>query len=199
MILKDKVKEIKEGWFDKHIATIQKLDDDTTVIHWGRPNGGCYWIRYILSGGFISVMGDCGEAIYQLTEKADLEKIARGYDLSYMTRKLACSRYEKYSFNSCEAIKALREWADELRECDDLTEEKEEVILKLISEAKECVSKEHWAYILARNEDEISQVECEWYEWMPGIGDELDMSLIAYWLGLKMVGKQLGYETKYID
>lgn len=199
MSLKDIVKEIKEEWFEDHIAKVQKLDEDTTVIHWGKPNGGCYWIRYVLSGGFICVMGDCGEAIYQLTEKACIEKIAQGYDLSYMTRKIACSRHEKYSFSNDEAVKRLQEWANELREEDELTEEKEEIILNLISEAKECTSKAHWDYILARNEDKISEIECDWWEWLPGIGDELDISLIAYWVGLKMVGKQLGYETKYID
>jgi hypothetical protein len=192
------IEEIK-GWFKNHKAEIKKLDENTTVISWSQPKTSQYWMKFILDGGFICVMGDCGEAIYQLTEKADIERFAKGYALDYFTGKLACSRHDKKTFNSQTAKERLIEWKQQLNAEELLTSDAEVTINELISGIDECSSKSHWEYTLTRNEDQICEFECDWWEWLPGIGDELDITIIAYWVGLKMAAQQFGYETKYFN
>ena len=81
------IQNVREHWFANHKATLRDYVDaegnTITVIDWRKPGTGVFAIRYILDSNYLSVTGDAGDAIYQLTEKAELKHLAH-YGMDYM-------------------------------------------------------------------------------------------------------------------
>lgn len=189
------IKFAKEEFKD-HVATFSQLNEYTQEVEFKKPGTCYYYVRFVMSGNYLFVCGDLGEAVYQLTEQARIDRIAGGYDLGYLTGKLRTGN--KYSFDSDTAIERIKE---DMEQCDeeDLTDEIKEAYEELISLARGCSTKEEWNIRIAQNEDVADTVGSEWYEWLPGAGDQLDTSIMLYWIALKMAAKQLGHEVKYFD
>ncbi|MHC1749446.1 MAG: hypothetical protein AB9856_14335 [Cellulosilyticaceae bacterium] len=184
--------------FKDHVATFKQLNEYTQEIEFRKPGTSYYYVRFLLNGNYLFACGDLGEAVYQLTEQARIERIASGYDLGYLTGKLRCVDGGKYTFDSDTAVERIKE---DLEECDEecLTPERKEAYDTLMDLAKQCSSIETWNVELARHEDEADEVCSDWWEWLPGAGNELNNSVVLYWIALKMAGKQLGHEVKYFE
>ena len=139
--------------------------------------------------------GDCGDALYQLTEEATLERLAH-YDMAYLFGKLRCMDSEGgLSFDTDTAVEGIRWFAKEYGEPQ--TSEAQECFNEVIEAAEECSSLSEWNQRLAVF-DSSSYVfsdyfGTEWYEWMPSCGEVYSYQAVAFWLGLRMAYTQLHY------
>jgi hypothetical protein len=135
------------------------------------------------------VSGDIGEAVFCFTELADVNKIA-DYSLSYFESKLRAFCEPEKEFDSEKAIKRLRAWLKELKECG--TEWDHDEMRRFFEEVKkECTSKKNFEFIINNHYDMISELDQDFWEWLPGCGDETPMRIRAYLIGLKMAAEQL--------
>ncbi|MGL5766188.1 MAG: hypothetical protein ACRCX8_11165 [Sarcina sp.] len=193
---KDEVIKWAKDEFKDHVATFSQLNEYTQEVEFKKPGTCYYYVRFVMSGNYLFVCGDLGEAVYSLTEQARIDRIAEVYDLGYLTGKLRAG--EKYTFDSDTAIERIKEDMEQYDE-EDLTDESKEAYEEIISLAKGCSTKEEWNIQIAQNEDVADKLCSEWWEWLPGAGDQLDMSIMLYWIALKLAAQQLGYEVKYFE
>lgn len=183
-----KDKEIKENWFYEHVADL-KYYGDIKTLRWGKPNHWMYRCNYVFQGRNMYVSGDIGEAVFCFTELADVNKIA-DYSLSYFESKLRAFCEPEKEFDSEKAIKRLRAWLKELKECG--TEWDHDEMRRFFEEVKkECTSKKNFEFIINNHYDMISELDQDFWEWLPGCGDETPMRIRAYLIGLKMAAEQL--------
>lgn len=82
--------KIQKKLFTKHIAKIIEHDNIIELV-FANPEANTYRINYVLHYNKIYISGDCGTAIFVLTEKADLQTIALTYYFDYFMDKLSCS------------------------------------------------------------------------------------------------------------
>lgn len=199
---KEKVIEFAKKCFEKHKATFIQINEYTQEIEWGEPGTSSYYIRYLLNGNRVFVCGDVGDAVYSLTERADIKKIGETYDLSYFTGKLTASEHGKYNFDGSTAAERIaynKKCAIEDCDEDKLDDEVRRAYNTFFDLARECTSLEEWHYGIRENEEYAMLIDEDWWEWMPGAGNELRQSVVMYWVGLKMAAKQLGHKVKYLD
>ena len=201
MMKKEKLIEYAKECFENHKVKFTQISDDTQEIEWGNPKSSAYYIRYLLNGNRVFVCGDVGDAVYSLTERADIKRIAEEYDLHYFTGKITATEHGKYSFDSSTAAERLayeKKCDKEDSDTGKLDEEVMDAYRTLFDLARECNSLEEWHYGLREHEEKAMLIDCDWWEWMPNAGNELRQSIVMYWVGLKMAAKQLGYESKYL-
>lgn len=196
--------QIRNDWFKDHIAEFEKLNDRVAVLDWYKPNTCCYYTRYVFDGSKLYVSGDIGEAVFCLTEKASIESI-KDYDLHYFHGKLAAIRDDEYDFDSDKAIERLKEEIEEVKENMDIDDEgKQENTLRnentntyisalnrLIIESKSCTSKDGWKYEVNQVYDDLTDYDCDIYEWIFEAGDIIPSEVQAYLIGIKMAYEQL--------
>lgn len=190
----DRLSRDKER-FKEHIATLIQYGDSVKEITFMKKDTCWDGIRFMLTRNYIFVYGDLGEAVYELSEKADIRKIAEGYDLYYLTSKLRTVAGGKYIFDSDRAVEEIESEMNELNENE--LKEKKSAYQTFIELAKECGSSEEWNVMIARNESEADELG-EWYEWLPSAGRTLNGIVALYWVALKMALKQLGYDVQRI-
>lgn len=187
--------------FKNHVAKFTQINEHTQELEWGNPNSSAYYIRYVFNGNRVFVCGDVGDAVYSLTERADIKKIAKGYELSYFTGKLTASENGKYSFDSNTAIERLTEEKENDKEDSEngkLSKELNEAYREIFKLARESSTIDEWHLGLRENEDYALEIDQDWWEWMSNAGNELRQSIVMFWFGIKMAAQQLGYEVKYI-
>lgn len=189
----EKMIEIAKEEFKDHVAKFNQINEYTQEIEFQKPGTNYYSIRFLLSRDCLFVCGDLGEAVYQLTETATVDRIASGYDLSYLTEKLRTVTGGKYSFDSGKAINRIQE------DLNGYDAEVKEFCEELITIAQACSSNEEWCMELVKREVELNEVICDWLAWLPCAGDQLDMSVVLYWVALKMAAKQLGYKVAFFN
>ena len=97
------IKELKEYWFKDHKATLTK-HGDLEVLDWRKPGTSNYAVRYIFDGYRMYVSGDIGEAVFNLTWKADINSF-NGLHIGYFVEKMAAG--EKTTWDSEAAEEAL--------------------------------------------------------------------------------------------
>lgn len=188
------IKNVREHWFPRHKATLRDYVDvesnTITVIDWREPGTGAFAIRYILDRNYLSVTGDAGDAVYQLTEKAELKHLAN-YGMDYMFSKLRCADDDGIDFDSDIAVENIRETIKENFEDEDTS--MYPVIEAAIEAANESISSNDWQARLAvlDNEYNLNEVFGDWWEWLPTCGDIYSHRAVGFWLGLKMAYKQL--------
>ncbi|MDB6027530.1 MAG: hypothetical protein JWM68_3753 [Verrucomicrobiales bacterium] len=106
----------RNEWFKDHVATIVSQNEHGgTVINWQNPGSWNYGCRFIIHAGWLIVVGDIGEAVYQWSGKLTLEFLA-GIDFGYFYGKCQASEKGKSydSFDSRIAHANLQEWLTEL-------------------------------------------------------------------------------------
>lgn len=184
--LDDMATEIRNEWFKDHKAYVTGKEG-FQQINWSKGNFA-YRTKYILSGNNIFISGDIGEAVYTLTCAATLENI-KDFNLGYFTGKLtALGRGSKYNFNSSLAKRQLGERLIEY-ELDgyENTPKIRQVVSDAIEESHTMDSYNFWlqhCYMTSGlSYDDIE----EFFD----LGKELRPSVIAYWVGLKMIIEQL--------
>lgn len=190
-------KEIKNNWFVNHIAKYEKLNERVSTLTWSNPNSSMYCIRYIFDGSTIYVSGDIGEAVFSLTERADIKSISK-YGLHYFHSKLSAYSNDKYSFNTEQAITRLKE---EIKEADDDYEEDVEKIKSvetyinglrfLLNEVEGCSNKSNWDYEVYQIYDDLTDYDTDVAEWIFNIGDCIPNAVKGYLMGIQMACEQL--------
>lgn len=90
-------KIIREEWFDKHIATLTQ-HGSLQVLDWREPGTNCYYCRYVFDGYRMYVSGDIGEAVFNLTWKADVHSFDKVH-LEYFHGKIAALQYNPVKFD----------------------------------------------------------------------------------------------------
>lgn len=203
-------KEIREDWFKDHIAEFTKLSDRVATLSWGKPNSSFYYTRYVFDGSKLYISGDLGEAVFCLTEKADINSI-KDYDIQYFHKKMTAFCDGKYSFDSDIAVARIKEEIEEALENKDIDEDGVEektdrnkhinryikVLRELIEESKCCYFKNSWEYEVNQRYDDLSDWNSECYEWIYKAGDAIPNRVYGYLIGIKMAVEQLN--RKEID
>ncbi len=182
-------KWIQETWFPDHKATLTQ-HGDLQVLDWKKEGTNTYYCRYVFDGGKMYISGDIGEAVFWLTWKASIHSFD-DIHVQYFEEKLAAYSGERRNYSSKKAVEQLREWKERLIE-DEVDFDVEE-FEELIDAAECCSSKDEWAheYVNGKYNDFISDLDCDYWEWIYNIGDEMPRRIIGYLVGLKMASKQL--------
>jgi hypothetical protein len=187
-------KRIRENYKD-HIVEYNKyfklhenggVLDEIEVIKWRKPGTCCYYIKYIIDGGFLFVSGDLGEAIYQWSDKINLEFLAK------------CDIY--YFIGKCRASEVGRDFKD-------WDEERAKEVLKEYSEDHKCFSWKEFEeteglsnlgskidWIGWLNDYHLGESKVlgeDFWEWAYDCGDVINIRGIYHKIGLNMAFKQL--------
>jgi len=179
--------EIRDHWFNDHVATLTK-HGDLEVLRWKKPETGTYSCRYIFDGNKIYVSGDIGEAVFCLTEKSDVHTCAL-YNIGYFEGKLRAYSEDRRDFNNDKAVSRLREWLKDIKEDEQKYDHDD--MRDLFDEARNCNSHSEWAEIVHSHEDFISDLDTDYRDWMYNCGDEIPIRIKGYLIGLKMASEQL--------
>jgi len=100
------MRETAEDTFKDFRAKQSVGPDGTIVIDWRNRNGsGVNACRFTLTGNYLFVAGDLGDAIFTLTEPAKLERIVK-YDIQYLMEKMSTGN-SSYTYDQEEAFKEL--------------------------------------------------------------------------------------------
>lgn len=188
----ERMKEIRDDWFSDHKATYEKLNDDISVLTWKKQGTSMYYVRYIFDRNRLFVTGDIGDAVFVLTEKADLKTMATEYSNHYLFGKLRANN-EAYDFNGEKAIKSFKQHFNK----DDIEPEDEEDFNDLMEEAigtikDECNTSSQWGHCLSAGlYDRISEYDCDCWEWVSDIGTELSWQALGWVVGLQMAYDQI--------
>jgi hypothetical protein len=197
-------KELREDWFKDHVAEFEKLNDRVATLDWYKPNTCCYYTRYVFDGCKLYVSGDIGEAVFCLTEKADIKSIIN-YDVHYFHGKLSAFDDDKYSFDSATAIARINEQIEYCKENKDYNDEGEELgtdhnneindyietLEELIDVSTNCCNRNNWKYEVEQVYDRLTDYDSDVYEWIFDAGNVIPRSIQAYLIGLKMAYEQL--------
>lgn len=92
---------------------------------------------------------------------------------------------DRMDFNQDKAIDRLEEWGSAINDDDD------ELINELKDAAAYCLNKDGWILVIEEHHNEICDIDQDYWEWLPNIGDEIPVRIKAYLIGLKMAIKQL--------
>jgi len=134
------------------------------------------------------ISGDIGEAVFVLTWKADVHSF-NDVSIDYFESKMASYNDERRNFNNDKAIKRLREWLKNIKNRDEQYDH--DKMRELFDDARSCVSKEEWVSIVNLNSGWISELDCDYWEWIYDISDEIPMKVYGYLVGLQIASEQL--------
>lgn len=198
----DKLKEV----FKNHVVVLKEFDG-VSVLKWKEPGTNRCAIKYILSGSFIYISGDLGEAIFHLNWDTTDLKVCKDISANYFNSKLVAFCGNKYDFDEEKAIKELDEEIEEVKEILEEyknDEEFEECIvfknqIELLEKMKTIIKKEVsnrdvWEYISHEFCDKYSKYDPDCCEWLPNIGRTVSSKVKLYLLGLQMAYDQLNSE-----
>lgn len=192
----DKIgKEIREYWFKNHKANITNYGD-VCVLDWRNPESNNYQTRYVFDGYNMYISGDIGDAVFNLTWKANVHSFNDVY-IGYFLSKMSTCSNGKYDFDGIEAEKHLEQWKSDLIEENEFTDEEKEKIIStiddMISDAYSCSSESQWAweFVNEKYNEFISENDCDYYEWIYTIGNVIPYHNHAFLIGLQMASTQL--------
>jgi len=186
----EQIKVCREVWFPNHKAKIKPhthigLEPETVhVLDWRNPASGNYWMRYIISGRSLIVIGDAGDAVFEWGENITWEFLSQ-CDLHYFSGKCRASehggRYKTWDHNIAES--GLRDYAIR-NEC---SKEQIEAIEDTIQWGHTASRDEFLTWVadcdaFPEGEDKSALLEC---------GEVLDARCIGMWVGLQMAKEQL--------
>ena len=192
----DEVKKyIRENWFKDHKAVLTK-HGDLEVLEWKKPNSRVYAVRYVFDGCHMYITGDIGEALFNLTWKAEVNTF-NGISTHYFMEKMVAFSDDRYDFDCDSVKKSLREWHKQyIEDNHDMDEDKilefHDNFNELLDSVDECSCKEHCVGMVnERHNDFISEIDPDYWEWIYNIGDEVPARIYGYIVGLQMAAEQL--------
>jgi hypothetical protein len=195
----ERMNEIRNDWFKNHKATYEKLSDDTSVLTWKKDGTLMYYVRYIFDRNRLFITGDIGDAVFVLTERADMKTIATEYHNHYLFGKLRADN-EAYDFDQDKAIETLKSHFKQYEfDDDDEWNEFNEMAEEIYSSIKdECNTEGQWATVLNCDYyDNITEYDVDCWEWIYHIGKELSWQALGWVVGLQMAYKQLKSNMKF--
>ncbi len=188
-------KEIKESWFKNHEATLTR-HGNLEVLSWENPKSSIYAVRYVFDGNHTYITGDIGEAMFNLTWRAEVNTF-NNMSTHYFMEKMRAFSDDRYDFNCDSTIEELKKWKE--RYLDDNCDMDDEQLIeinenfdKLFNSVNECSCKEHWVGMVNERHNEfISKIDPDYWEWIYNIGDEVPVRIYGYIVGLQMAAEQL--------
>lgn len=179
--------EIRNNWFEDHVATIHG-EEGLQMIDWGKPGTNMYRTKFVLSGNNVFISGDIGEAVYSLTCRASLDNI-KDFGLEYFTRKLDAFCEDRWDFDADLAKKELKEHWNEY-EIDNDEGDNQEIYDGILSAIEESSSLESYrAWLMPVYQD--TSIDSDTLEYVWNFGKRMPRRLIGYWVGLQMAIEQL--------
>ncbi len=180
-LLKKQEKEIREGWFKNHEATISP-PDEICLLTWGEPKTIHYKIWYILheAHGTLMVYGDLGEAIYRWHGGVNFQGIA-SFNLDYFHGKTCASELgrapENYEWDEKEAKRTIFEHFKYNSDCKGYKKFKDSYLSKTLHNKQEFLHQVH---------QDIDIFGYDAWEWIYGAGDVIPVRCQAHLIGIKM-------------
>lgn len=164
---------------------------EVIIIYWQNPASWNYGCRFIIHNGWLTIIGDIGEAVYQWSDKLTLEFLA-GIDFGYFLSK--CRASEKGSdfsmwsaevemFNRMAKLKEL-----DARKSDNDESETDQKEREILEDNSNC-DENQWRELAQEYYNATGDVE--------GAGDLSSMGkapncrAIGHFVGLQMAIKQL--------
>ncbi len=187
--MKDITKKIREQWFKDHKATLTQ-HGDLQVLQWAKPGTSVYSCRYVFDGNKMYISGDIGEAVFWLTWRADVHSFD-DIHVGYFEEKLQAYSGKRRDFDSDQAVKELREWVRSLKENERKYDHVQ--MQELFESARSCDSVDRWGHEVVNGplNDFISDLDCDYWEWIYHVGSVIPARIEAYLIGLKMASEQL--------
>lgn len=182
---------IAETWFKNHVAEYQ-THGDLKVLLWKEPGTILYHVRFVFDGSRMHVTGDIGTASFWFTEKADVFNQCN-YNLGYFLEKLETCKGDRYNFSKKKALRTLREWLNKAKE--EAKEYDHDEMRDLFEACRGCSNSNEWYEIVNNHSHILSELDCDYWEWIYDIGNETPNRLRAYLVALKMAAKQLAIEV----
>ncbi len=181
--------------FRDHQAKLKDLGD-IQILDWKKPGTSAYRIRYVFDGYMMYVSGDLGEAVFELTWKANVYSFD-DVSIQYFAQKLKAYCEDRWNFSNQKAVKRLQECLKDIKS-DGVTYDHNSMH-DLFQEARDCSTTWEWAEIVRSHEDWISELDQDYWEWLYDIGNEYPAWLQSYLVGLKMASRQLKTTTKTVS
>jgi len=172
--------DIRE-WFKDHVASYEIFRGPICeFLRWKKPGTSCYLVDYIVKDGFLIVTGDLGNAVYKWLSPVCLQDIA-SYSLDYFHSKCVASEGGRstdwYEWSEEKAKKRIHDSFKDTMDCKGYKKFLDaEVPLHDVQEFK--------AWLITG--DSYDMFGQDWWEWLPGIGNEIPIRCRAHLIGLKM-------------
>lgn len=184
------IRRCAEEWFKNHKATFHDMGGDITHpssmapriqhLRWKQDGTSNYWIDYIISGGFLLVYGDAGDAVYAWSDNITWDFL-KSADLDYFKGKCQAS----------EVGRDYRQW-DTRKLAADLKHHMDEYHIapsyqnEVLSCARMSMSAEE-LHMNARDEPRawekaFGQDYHEYIEW----GWTINCRCVGHWVGIQM-------------
>lgn len=198
-ITKKWIEDINKRWFKNHTTEIEKINDRLTIIYFRNPKDFAYYMKIVLSDNMIFISGDVGEAVFCLTEDAQIEKIAK-YDMYYFKQKLKCASCGKTDYDHDIALQDLRQWLRDMFEYHEEKKERQEIkelyndLKYLANDVNSC---DEWVTkIYGDYEERLSEFDELFESSIWDVGKVTPIEIFAYLEAFKIINKQLSKENK---
>lgn len=170
-------------WFKEHKAAFSEVGADTTRIQrlrWQEPGTSTYWIDYIISGHFLLVYGDAGDAIYAWSENITWDFL-KTTDVDYFKSKCQASEVGR-DYRQWDARKLVRDFENHFKEMRVPPRDREEILS--CCRMSSCADELHRMAIdePIAWEKTFGQDYHEYIEW----GWTVNCRCIGHWVGIQM-------------
>ena len=187
-------------WFANHVASMHEstwTDNPATVtlVDFHRPGTGQYFMRFLMCGNKLFVTGDIVNAVFSLTEKADLLSLSK-YDTAYLYEKMSCidDRDKGYDFSSDVALEDIKayfadkdDWFDEGSAEWKAAERREK---RLLSAAADCIGFSDWREAVREEYETYSTIsDTEEEGLVSSFGSVFSYGFLAVQEGLRMAAR----------
>ena len=193
--------ETIHGWFAEHIATMHEScwpdsPVSVTLVDFHRPGTGQYFMRFLMCGQKLFVTGDIVDAVFSLTEEAELKSLAN-YDTTYLYEKMSCiDDLEKgFDFSRDVAVEDIQNYfadKDDWFEKDSpewkATVRREQ---RLLAAAKDCIDFFDWREAVEEEYEDDAVCDPEEMSLVFTFGSVYSYGFLAIQEGLRMAAKQI--------
>lgn len=193
--------ETIHGWFAEHVATIHEAKwPDTpvsvTMVDFRSPCTGQYSMRFLLCGCKLFVTGDIVDAVFSLTEEANLKSLAN-YDTAYLYEKLSCiDGFDKgLDFSRDVAIEDIKNYFVDKDEWFEKESPEWKAAAKrekrLLDAVKYCIDFADWQQAVGEEYEDDSVCDPEEMSLLFTFGSVYSYGFLAIQEGLRIAEKQL--------
>ncbi len=185
------MQECRTNWFKDHVAKIITQNEHVTVINWRNPSSWNYGCRILIHAGWVTVVGDIGEAVYQWGQTVDfpfLSKIAFDYFKGKCQSSEGGKKFE--SWDGRIATELVKEWIKDQEGLDehDRPSDYEKIVPILQGIYKEMPEDE---YDQAMREIYDETGDSEWASIFSGFGVVPNVRCVGHFVAMQMAIAQL--------
>ncbi len=194
----EQIKELVYKVFENHKATVVVDDDEVKVMDWKRDGTRIYGIRYVITKNVLCVIGDLGDAIFDLTwlpKFTDDWKLEMGYFIG----KLRASSYEKFDWSIEDALEDFDAYK---KQCESEDDELDEDLIKDVNNTliyndydNGIVGYYRYCFNIAEN----TELHPDDYDLYMSFGKRIPVHHWYWLIGLQMASEQLNASIPKVD